>query len=343
VLTDPWHPCPQFLSQVRHLSWFERYCLVPSSWFDSWMRLHPSAFRPDQNRRELLTVELAGVLTAAPPSTDPSSTSMRFNDVSDRVDSCDTFIRRFVREANQPIVTVQLLARRTYGRDDGNESTAANSTMRQHVLDGTTQHGTLKKRRIPEHIVSSGPESGSDDDGKDGGEWSVPSKAWLDGSSDAAHSEPQVAVAKVAYRSSFMQLFATDLAHQLVRSGLAVAASDDGLFPQSIRVPEATPLTVGTPATSALTRYDAAETTATKGPALWSKIVDANQSLSTLQHDARYLSLLDQAEHLAARDMVGAWSDPAFRESRRDVVEEVEFQVRAPWWKKAWRFLLRRA
>jgi hypothetical protein len=288
------------------------------------MRLHPSAFRPDQNRHELLTVELAGVLNAAPPSTDPSTNSMRFDHLSDRVDPCEGFIRRFVREANQPIVTVQLLARRTYGVDNSNESTAANSPARQHILDGTTQHGTLKKRKIPEHIVSSGSDRGSDVDSKEGGNWSVTSKPR---SSDDAHSEPQVAVAKVAYRSSFMQLFSTDLAHQLVRSGLAVAASDDGLFPQSIRVPEATTLTVGTPATSTVTKHDAAETTATESPALSSKIVDANQSLSTLQHDARYLSLLDQAEHLAARD----------------VVEEVEFQVRAPWWKKAWRFLLRRA
>ena len=69
------------------------------------------------------------------------------------------------------------------------------------------------------------------------------------------------------------------------------------------------------------------------------RISDASASVAILKGDAAYLVRLGHAEYEAARGSHGMWADPDVRRRRPDVVDEIEFQETAPWWKKLWRWL----
>lgn len=108
---------------VRHLSPIE--CLLPRSWLDWFLRLHPSSAlgrRPDQSPDELLDIQLAGV--EAPP------------DYFGREEPGD-WLRQLVKE--RPILKCQLLARRVQLTDDSTTWSASND---------------VPKRKIPELVAS---------------------------------------------------------------------------------------------------------------------------------------------------------------------------------------------
>ena len=58
----------------------------------------------------------------------------------------------------------------------------------------------------------------------------------------------------------------------------------------------------------------------------------------------RYVSQrLVPAEYEACAHHRGVWADPVYREERKDVVDEAEFQVKAKWWQRVWRWVRDRA
>lgn len=119
--------------------------------------------------------------------------------------------------------------------------------------------------------------------------------------------DDQVAIVKMYYRPKW-QLFPVDIGEHMVRYGRA-GPCPDGLYPPS--------------------------TTATPGE----RIRDASDSIRDLRSDSAYADRIAQAEFEAAKGSYGMWSDPRIRETRGDVVEEVEFQTKAPWWRKVLRWI----
>lgn len=113
-----------------------------------------------------------------------------------------------------------------------------------------------------------------------------------------------IAVGKLFYRPR-MQLFATDVGELLIRNGRASVAAEQGMY----------------------------------GLSSHERITETSDSVRDLQRDAAYMERLSRAEYDAAANYYGIWTDPAYREKRRDLVEEVEFQTRAPWWRKVSRWI----
>jgi hypothetical protein len=212
-----------------------------------------------------------------------------------------------------------LLARRkVYRSDAGDRDVVAPGSVSNSA---SAAHGNQrKKRRIPDHLVATPPTPEGDE--------SADREAAL-----------QVVVAKATYRSRATQIGSTDLARYLVQSGRATASSDDGLYPQQ-KQQQPNPVKAGA-ATEGWDRGGGSlpPARAETGTGTTGVILDADRSVPTLQRDAEYLSGLASAEYAAARNHEGAWSDPEFRRKHPDVVEEAEFQARAPWWKKAWRWI----
>jgi hypothetical protein len=68
-------------------------------------------------------------------------------------------------------------------------------------------------------------------------------------------------------------------------------------------------------------------------------ILDTSDGVRDLRRDAVYMDKLGKLEYAAASGSYGMWGDKIIRESRRDVVEEGEFQKSAPVWRKILRWL----
>jgi hypothetical protein len=117
-------------------------------------------------------------------------------------------------------------------------------------------------------------------------------------------SNVQVAVCKVYYRPQNFQLVATDIADSMVRFGRSTVTTD-GLYYHDSN----------------------------------GRVIDTNSNVKELRKDATYLEQLSNAEYEAAKGSYGMWADSEVRQSRADVVEEVEFQTQAPMWKKIWRWI----
>ncbi len=124
------------------------------------------------------------------------------------------------------------------------------------------------------------------------------------------HEQEQLAICRVTYRPTFFQFFPTDIAESLIATGNASVSSN-------ILAREVTS-SVTTASTS---------------------ITDSSQRLQDLRNDVKYLDRLAKAEFEAARQSMGMWSVPEVRESKRDVVEEVEFQCNASFLQKVWRWI----
>lgn len=122
-------------------------------------------------------------------------------------------------------------------------------------------------------------------------------------------SKHQVAIAKLYHRPA-KHWFAKDLAKSLTEFGRASVA--DGLYSTS---------------------------GSSSSQESVSKIVDTTTSVKDLEKDAAYLSRLAKAEYNAAKGQYGMWADSSIRDARPDIVEEVDFQTKAPLWKKVWRWI----
>lgn len=116
-----------------------------------------------------------------------------------------------------------------------------------------------------------------------------------------AVSEEQTAVCQIRYRPGG-SFFRVDLAESLVRHGRAEISS--GMF---------------------VTPED------------WS-VIDTSNRVEDLKKDTKYMSRLEVAEYKAAKESVGIWADPMFRESRQDLVKEIEFEEEANLFQKVWRW-----
>ena len=124
-------------------------------------------------------------------------------------------------------------------------------------------------------------------------------------SSRSLDDDNQVAVAYVHYYPKQHPFLGADMGSDLVRGGHAIPSPDGGLYAH------------------APTEH----------------VVDATTDIPTLRKDAAYLKTLDGCESEACRGLYGVWATSEFRESRADVVTEVDFQQNAPFWRKAWRWL----
>jgi hypothetical protein len=301
---------------------FERFCLVRPSWFEAWMKLHPSACRPDQNRNELLTVDLAGVY--APPVLD---SRLGGRDGTATATSPISYLQGWARD--RPVLTVQLLARRKFLQPDidGNDSFTSSIVLGK----ASTHSHQRKKRRIPSHLVmdeATEPEQAA----------TRPATRHRKEESESYGDAVQVAVVKATYRAQATQVRPTDLARFLVQTGRATASSDEGLYLQQLTRNQQGRGQQEQQQQQSLSIVAAREREGVEGATI-SVIVDADRSVPTLQDDARYLSQLALAEYEAAQNHEGIWSDPEFRRRHPDVVEEAEFQAHAPWWKKLWRYI----
>jgi endonuclease YncB( thermonuclease family) len=118
---------------------------------------------------------------------------------------------------------------------------------------------------------------------------------------DSRYNEQQIAVCRISYRPTLWQLFATDVAETLIAAGNASVTSADLSSNES-------------------------------------KVVDSSQRIQDLRHDVKYIDKLAKAEFEAAKKSMGMWSVPEVRESKREVVEEVEFQTKANVFQKLWRW-----
>jgi len=295
---------------ARHLSPIER--ILPRSWQDWFLRSHPSArargFGTKQEKRllrldecddELLEIELAGIRT--PP------------DYFSYEEEPGEWFRKLVNE-RRPVVTCQLLARRAeVGSNGGNGNDDDSNNISAIARRATISGGRTKKRKIP------GLDDGNRNNSRDserGGNNGNDSAANATAYGPNRHHQllrNQVAICKLYYRPNPFQLFSTDLAESMVMSGRAAVASDDGgLYAHSLE--------------------DGTDKKKVK-----ERIVDATPSVDALRDDAAYLTRLGQAEYRAAAEKRGMWSDLNVRETRRDVVEEAEFQANATVWQKLWR------
>lgn len=170
----------------------------------------------------------------------------------------------------------------------------------------TTVSCQLLARRVPSRVANnatSGSTSGSTSGGKRT-MGSVLPELETQSSPQSGSSADQVAVCKLYYRPKSFQFFGTDMAESMVRFGRAVAASD-GLY-----------------------HSEPSE----------QRVIDTTTNVKDLRKDAAYAERLSSAEYEAAKGSYGMWSDASIRKSRSDVVEEVDFQTTAPFWKKAWRW-----
>jgi hypothetical protein len=248
--------------------------LLPASWFEFLMRVSPSSRFSQgllkQNKPEENKNELLRIHLAGIQT--PPVSRLSYNP--------DTFLESLARE--RTLVSCQLLGRVVpILKTGGNETmTSPSASKRQYT-------------RVP----SPSDESNSNK---------------IDEVSQAldlmTYNGEQIALCRLTYRPQIWQLFSTDIAETLVRSGNASVSST--MFG----------------ATSA----DHAAPT---------KIVDSSQRLQDLRHDVRYLDRLAATEFEAAKKSAGMWSVPEVREMKKEVVEEVNFQTKANIFQKLWRRL----
>jgi hypothetical protein len=124
----------------------------------------------------------------------------------------------------------------------------------------------------------------------------------------------QIAVCRITYRPSWFQLFSTDIAESLVRTGNA----------------NVSPLVI-----SATIDSDGSTPTSNRRR----KVVDSSQRIQDLRKDVKYLDWLAKAEFQAAKESMGMWSVPEVRASKAEIIEDVEFQTKANALQKLWRWL----
>lgn len=140
----------------------------------------------------------------------------------------------------------------------------------------------------------------------------IPTRSKMDEISQAlnppSNNTQQLALCRLTYRPKVLQLFSTDIAETLIKAGNACVSST----------------MMGTSSTN-----DAAPM----------KIVDSSQRLQDLRNDVKYLDRLAQTELEAAKKSAGMWSVPDVRKMKREVVEEVDFQMKANVFQKLWRWL----
>ena len=122
--------------------------------------------------------------------------------------------------------------------------------------------------------------------------------------------QQEVAICRVTYRPSFFQFFPTDIAESLVSTGNANVSSNI----LGREMPDS---------------KDGSSTS----------INDSSERLQDLQNDVKYLDRLANVEFEAAQQSMGMWSVPEVRASKREVIDEVEFQAKAGILQKLWRWV----
>mmetsp|Transcript_42869 Transcript_42869/g.103687 ORF Transcript_42869/g.103687 Transcript_42869/m.103687 type:complete len:433 (-) Transcript_42869:754-2052(-) len=125
-------------------------------------------------------------------------------------------------------------------------------------------------------------------------------------------------VCKLAYRPTLFQFFPTDIAVSLLLSGNASVA----------------PTLLASNQETADEDGDHASTVRPN-----TTIVDSSQRLDDLRNDVTYLERLVQAEFEALKNEAGIWAFSEARETKSDVVAEIEFQASAGTLQKLWRRL----
>jgi len=127
--------------------------------------------------------------------------------------------------------------------------------------------------------------------------------------------EEHVGICKLSYRPTFFQLFPTDIAVSLLVSGNASVSST--LLASNQETSDVNSATEGTRTT----------------------IVDSSKRLDDLRNDVKYLERLTKAEYDALENEAGIWAFAEARETKSDVVAEIEFQANAGILQKLWRRL----
>ena len=172
---------------------------------------------------------------------------------------------------------------------------------------------------MPVYSLSPGPRHGR---GKLLGESDFAREKSASKNDSSILEEKHVAVCRMAYRPTVLQLFATDIAEYLVRTGRANTA----------------PLVLSENINHG-GGNDSNNGSEDSGSGPINRIVDTSQRIHDLRQDVRYLDRLAKNELQAAKDSKGMWSVTEVRAAKRDVVEEAEFQAKANLFQKLWRWL----
>mmetsp|Transcript_3902 Transcript_3902/g.5119 ORF Transcript_3902/g.5119 Transcript_3902/m.5119 type:complete len:555 (-) Transcript_3902:125-1789(-) len=358
--------------QIRHASPIE--ALLSKSWFNQLMRLHPSSstlgVRPDENEDQLLVVEIAGIRSLCVPnqqqqqqqrssssilasmnqemiqgvsSSGGSSPSLYHEDknthssfpFSKNVPTELEWLELLAQE--RPLVSCQLMGRRVPIIKSGGGGNTSGS--KDELFNST---GSLSnKRRIPgfEHHEEE-EEQQQQQQSKSSNNSPLQLLDQQHASSSNDHDDdpvlPQIAIGRLFYRAApsssvmdvFKQfIFPTDLALSLVRMGRAsVMSGDEGLVAASS---SSTTMTTATSTNSPLQKHQ---------HQVSYRVMDTTESVRDLHKDVAYVEELHKAEFQAVAEQRGMWQKPFFRALRADIVNEVEFQTKAPWYQKMWRW-----
>lgn len=122
--------------------------------------------------------------------------------------------------------------------------------------------------------------------------------------------EKHIALCKLSYRPTLLQLFSTDIGVSLILAGNAAVASSVISSGSSI---------------SAQGNDDNNNTEAEAS----TRIIDASPRVDDLRKDVEYLDQLTRAEFDALKNKQGIWAFSEIRETRKELVEEIEFQANA--------------
>jgi len=118
--------------------------------------------------------------------------------------------------------------------------------------------------------------------------------------------ENQSAICRIYYRPGG-EFFRKDLASSLVRYGRASVLTSGSLF-------------------------------AEQNDLMRPKLLSSND-VRHLRNDAKYMDTLQRQEYESIKESLGMWADPEARASKKDVVEEVEYQTKATIFRKVWNWI----
>lgn len=145
--------------------------------------------------------------------------------------------------------------------------------------------------------------------------------------------ERQVAICKITHRPTMWQLFSTDLGEAMVLAGKANVSS------AMLKTTETTRAMANIFKSSNKSLETATTASKHSSKRRVRRFVDASEKLRDARSDVAYLERLSNAEFLAAQNSRGMWSVREVRFHKREVVDEVEFQAKANFLQKLWRWV----
>ena len=139
---------------------------------------------------------------------------------------------------------------------------------------------------------------------------------------DNDNRDEHLAICKLSHRPTLLQLFSSDIGLSLILAGNAEVSSS-------------MISSTNTSSNYLDNSYDEDNTERVKQ----TELLDSSQRVDDLRKDVKYLEELSRAELEAVKSKRGIWAFPEVRETKFELVEEIEFQANANIFQKLWRRL----